>query len=133
MGLSLLLGPFVITTPLSALLIFGMAGFGYTAYTANSLAFPADVVPKSAAASVWGLACVGTGLGGALFQSLSGLVLKTYSGTLGYAAAYNMLFIGFGVFALIGLLIMMLFMGPLVKNKELHQYVEGDTVPALQL
>lgn len=124
MGISLLLGPFVITTPLSALLVFGMAGFGYTAYTANSLAFPADVVPKSAAASVWGLACVGTGLGGALFQSLSGVVLS-----LGYAAAYNILFIGFGAVALIGLLIMLLFMGPLVKSKELHQYVEGDLTP----
>lgn len=132
MGFSLLLGPLVITSPLSALLIFGMAGFGYTAYTANSLAFPADVVPKSAAASVWGLACVGTGLGGALFQSLSGLVLKTFSGSLGYAAAYNILFVGFGAVALLGLLIMLLFMGPLVKNKELHQYVEGDTVPVLQ-
>ncbi|MBD2751272.1 MFS transporter [Spirosoma validum] len=132
MGVSLLLGPLVITTPLSALLVFGMAGFGYTAYTANSLAFPADVVPKSAAASVWGLACVGTGLGGALFQSLSGVVLKTYSSTLGYAAAYDMLFIGFGAMALIGLLIMLLFMGPLVKNKELHQYVEADAAPVLQ-
>ncbi len=30
--------------------------------------------------------------------------------------------------ALIGLFIMMFFMGPLVKNKELHQYVEAGVV-----
>ena len=134
MGVSLLLGPFVITTPLTALLVFGTAGFGYTAFNANVLAYPADVFPKSAAASVWGLACVGTGLGGALFQSLSGITLTTYSGSLGYVTAYNMLFVGFGGMALIGLAIMMLFLGPLQKNEELHRYVETglDTESILQ-
>jgi ACS family hexuronate transporter-like MFS transporter len=126
MGISLLLGPFVITSPLSALLIFGLAGFGYTAFNANVLAYPADVFPKNAAASVWGLACVGTGLGGALFQSLSGITLKTFSGTIGYASAYSILFFSFGIMALIGLLIMMLFLGPLVQNKELHAYATAD-------
>lgn len=125
MCLPLIAGPFVITTPLSALLVFGIAGFGYTAYTANSLAFPADVVPKNAAASVWGMACVGTGLGGAVFQSVSGIVLKTYSTALGYHSAYNILFIGFGVVALIGLFIMLVFMGPLVRNEALHRYAES--------
>lgn len=46
MGIPLILAPFVITTPVSALVIFGLAGFGYTSYTANSLAFPADVMPE---------------------------------------------------------------------------------------
>ncbi len=81
---------------MSALILFGLAGFGYTAYTANSLAFPADVVPKSATASVWGLACIGTGLGGAVFQALSGITLKTYSLAYDYTVAYNILFMGFG-------------------------------------
>lgn len=126
MCLPLLAGPFVISTPLSALLVFGIAGFGYTAYTANSLAFPADVVPKNAAASVWGMACVGTGLGGAVFQSISGIVLKTYSAELGYYSAYNILFTGFGAVALVGLFIMLFFMGPLVKNESLHRYAESE-------
>lgn len=124
MGVPLILAPLIITTPLSALIIFGLAGFGYTSYTANSLAFPADVVPKSAAASVWGLACVGTGLGGAVFQSVSGITLKSLSASHSYTVAYDALFIGFGVLAIIGLLIMLLFMGPLEKNEALHKYVE---------
>ena len=128
MGVPLLLAPLIITTPISALIVFGLAGFGYTSYTANSLAFPADVVPKSAAASVWGLACVGTGLGGAIFQSISGVTLKSLSVSHNYTFAYDALFIGFGTLAIIGLLIMLLFMGPLVKNEELHRYVADGPV-----
>lgn len=126
MCLPLLLAPFIVVSPMSALILFGLSGFGYTAYTANSLAFPADVVPKSATASVWGLACIGTGLGGAVFQALSGITLKEYAATYSYTTAYDILFIGFGLAGLIGLLIMLLFMGPLKKNEELHQYVEAD-------
>ena len=128
MCLPLLLAPFIVDSPMSALILFGLSGFGYTAYTANSLAFPADVVPKSATASVWGLACIGTGLGGAVFQALSGITLEAYSTTYGYATAYDILFIGFGIAGLIGLLIMLLFMGPLTKNEELHRYVEAEEV-----
>jgi ACS family hexuronate transporter-like MFS transporter len=124
MSLPLLAGPFVISSPMSALLVFGIAGFGYTAYTANSLAFPADVVPKDSAASVWGMACVGTGLGGAVFQSVSGIVLTTYAADLGYHNAYSILFAGFGIIALIGLFIMLFFMGPLVPNQALHRYAK---------
>jgi ACS family hexuronate transporter-like MFS transporter len=124
MSLPLLAGPFVISSPMSALLVFGLAGFGYTAYTANSLAFPADVVPKDSAASVWGMACVGTGLGGAVFQSVSGIVLTTYAADLGYHNAYSILFAGFGIIALIGLFIMLFFMGPLVPNQALHRYAQ---------
>jgi ACS family hexuronate transporter-like MFS transporter len=113
----------VITTAVSALIFFSLAGFGYTAYLANALAYPADVVPKSAVASVWGLASVGAGLGGAIFQSLSGLTIKTFSTSHGYGYAYNILFIGFGVSCLIGLSIILFLMGPLVKNENLHEYV----------
>lgn len=126
MILPLLVGPFVITTPISALIVFGLAGFGYTAYTANTLTFPADVVPKNSAASVWGMACVGTGLGGAVFQSVSGIVLKTYSLEKGYHYAYNLLFLGFGIVALVGLLIMLFLMGPLEPNKTLLRYSEAE-------
>jgi ACS family hexuronate transporter-like MFS transporter len=125
MILPLLIGPFVISTPLSALIVFGLAGFGYTAYTANTLTFPADVVPPNSAASVWGMACVGTGLGGAVFQSISGIVLKTYALEMGYHYAYNILFLGFGLVALVGLLIMLFLMGPLVPHRDLIQYNDG--------
>jgi len=128
MSIPLLAGPFVISSPMSALIVFGLAGFGYTAYTANSLTFPADVVPKNSAASVWGMACVGTGLGGAVFQSVSGIVLKNYALDMGYGFAYSILFAGFGIIALVGLAIMLFFMGPLVPNQALQRYAEtGDS------
>jgi MFS transporter, ACS family, hexuronate transporter len=125
MGISLLLAPFVVTTPMSALIIFGLSGFGFTAYNANSLAYPADVVPKTAAASVWGLACVGAGLGGALFQSLSGVTVARISEKVNYSTAYNYLFVGYGIIALIGVCVILFLMGPLHKNEELHKYAES--------
>lgn len=127
MSLPLMLAPFIVTTPMTALIIFGLAGFGYTSYTANALALPADVVPKSAAASAWGLACIGNGIGGAIFQSLSGITLKYVSASFSYAVAYNVLFVGFGVLALIGLFVLLFLLGPLVKNKELQDYVDEES------
>ena len=123
MCVSLLAGPFLIHSPVSALIIFGVAGFGYTSYTANGLALPADVVPKNAAASAWGLACIGNGLGGAIFQSASGITLKSLSVTHGYTMAYNTLFFGFGISALIGVAIFLFAMGPIAKDEALQRYV----------
>jgi ACS family hexuronate transporter-like MFS transporter len=132
MGLPLLLAPFIVTTPIAALVMFGLSGFGYTSYTANALALTADVVPKNAAASAWGLACIGNGIGGAIFQFVSGITLKHLSVAYSYTIAYNVLFIGFGVLAITGLIILLFFMGPFVKNKELQQYVdEGEVQPAV--
>ena len=126
MGISLLAAPFVITTPMSALLIFGLAGFGYTSYTANSLACPADVVPKSSAASVWGIGCVGTGLGGALFQGLSGLTLSAFSTNGNHAIGYNYLFFMYGGIAIAGLVVLWFLMGPIQKDKSLTAY-DGES------
>lgn len=127
MGGSLLLAPFVITTPMSALIVFGISGFGFTACNANSLSFPADVVPKNATASVWGIVSTGAGLGGALFQSLSGRTVKALSESDGYVTAYNYLFIGYGIVALIGVFIVLVVMGPLRKDQSLHDYVEESS------
>lgn len=124
MGLSLVLGPFIITTPASALVILSLASFGYAAYTANTMAFPADVVPQSATASVWGVASVGAGFGGMVFQSLSGITVKNLSEAYNYSVAYNAVFVGYGVTALVGLSIVLFVMGPLVKNRTLQEYVE---------
>jgi ACS family hexuronate transporter-like MFS transporter len=124
MALSLLLGPVVIKEPTSALIILAIAGFGYAAYTANTMAFPADVVPKSATASVWGIASVGAGLGGVIFQSISGVAIKDLSAHFDYTLAYNVVFIGYGLLSLIGLSFVLFFLGPLVQNKEMQDYVE---------
>jgi ACS family hexuronate transporter-like MFS transporter len=126
MAFPLLLAPVVVTTPMSGLIVFGLSGFGYTSYTANALALTADVVPKSAAASAWGLACIGNGIGGAIFQSLSGITLKSFSTTAGYTVAYNILFLGFGIMVLIGIMILLFLSGSFAKNSELYAYAEGD-------
>jgi ACS family hexuronate transporter-like MFS transporter len=126
MALSLLLGPFVIKGPTSALIILAIAGFGYAAYTANTMAFPADVVPKSATASVWGIASVGAGLGGVIFQSISGVIIKNLSTNFDYTIAYNAVFIGYGLIALIGLAVVLFLTGPLVQNKDLQDYVYNE-------
>ena len=73
-----------------------------------------------------GLACIGNGIGGAIFQSLSGITLKYVTASYNYVIAYNVLFIGFGVLASIGLLILLFLMGPFIKNEALHQYVSTD-------
>jgi len=117
---SLILGPFIIHTPIMALIILAAAGFGYASYTSNTMAFPADVVPPNAVASAWGLASVGAGLGGALFQSLSGITVKNLSAAHGYPMAYNTVFIGYGILALLALLIVLFLMGPLVRDKKLE-------------
>jgi ACS family hexuronate transporter-like MFS transporter len=122
----LLLAPFIIHSPISALIVFGITGFGYTSYTANSLACPADIVPASATATVWGLGCIGTGLGGALFNFLSGRSLSLVTTTThDYTAGYDTLFLGYGVLAVIGLLVVWFLMGKFVKNEELHAYAES--------
>jgi MFS transporter, ACS family, hexuronate transporter len=127
---SLISGPFVITTPATALVILGIAGFGYAAYLSNTMAFPADVVPMSGVASVYGLASVGSGLGGAVFQSLSGIAVFRLSEMYNYSVAYNTVFIGYGILGVIGLSIIMFFMGPLKKDEHLHDYVHADLQPA---
>jgi hypothetical protein len=35
---------------------------------------------------------------------------------------------GFGTICLVGLVIVLFLMGPLVKNKELHEYVEAEFI-----
>jgi MFS transporter, ACS family, hexuronate transporter len=125
MAISLFAAPFIITTPTSALIVFGMAGFGYTSYTANSLACPADVVPKSSAATVWGIGCVGTGLGGAVFTTLSGITLTVFTTLTDQVSAYNYLFFMYGVITVVGLIIVWFFMGPIQKDESLSIETNG--------
>jgi ACS family hexuronate transporter-like MFS transporter len=126
MALPLLAAPFVVTTPVAGLIVFGISGFGYTSYTANALALTADVVPKSSAASAWGLACIGNGIGGAIFQSFSGITLKSVVAKSGYAFGYNILFLVFGVSVVIGMVILLLMTGKFERDKKLQEYAEGN-------
>ena len=119
MAAALLSGPFVIRGPASALAVLSLAGFGWAAYSANTLAFPADVVPRRAAATVWGLASVGAGLGGAFFQHASGLAVAHLRATAGAASAYHAVFLGYGVLALAGLALVLFPMGPLTRDETL--------------
>jgi MFS transporter, ACS family, hexuronate transporter len=120
MAAALLSGPLVISGPRSALAVLSVAGFGWAAYTANTLAFPADVVPQRAVATVWGLASVGAGLGGAFFQHASGLAVAHLRTTVGVAAAYHIVFVAYGVLALVGLTLVLFPMGPLTRDETLE-------------
>jgi ACS family hexuronate transporter-like MFS transporter len=70
-----------------------IAMLGYTGALANMLTIPADVFPKNAVASVYGLASMGSGFGGMLFTLITGWVVDHYS--------YTPVFIGFGFVPLI--------------------------------
>jgi len=124
---ALIIGPFLIHGPMAALVVLALAGFGYASFAANAIAFTPDVVPKSATASVYGIASVGSGLGGVFFQSISGLTVKNLSEAYNYTIAYHSVFIGYGVMALIGLYIILFRLGPLVQDKGLHAYVKSES------
>lgn len=66
---------------------------GYTGALASMLSLPADVFPKNAVASVYGLASMGSGFGGMVFTLLTGWVVEHYS--------YTPVFFGFAVIPLL--------------------------------
>ena len=78
---------------------------GYTGCTANMLSMPADVMPASAVASVYGLASMGSGFGGMLFSLVTGWALDRYS--------YTPVFIGFGLLPMVCALLLWTLLGPL--------------------
>ena len=63
----------------AAIVWVSLAAMGYTAASANLLALPADVFPREVVASVYGLASVGSGLGGMVFSLLTGWAVDRYS------------------------------------------------------
>ncbi len=93
-----------------AIALVSLTTFGYTGYTANTLAFPADVFPKSAIASVWGLASMGSGFGGMCFMALSGWLIARYG--------YVPVFIGYGLMPLLALALVLFGIGPLRRTPD---------------
>ena len=91
-----------------AIALISLTTFGYTGYTANTLAFPADVFPKQALASVWGLASMGSGFGGMVFMALSGWLIARHG--------YTPVFIGYGILPVVALALVLFALGPLRKN-----------------
>ncbi|WP_414661335.1 MFS transporter [Horticoccus sp. 23ND18S-11] len=91
-----------------AIALISLTTFGYTGYTANTLAFPADVFPKNAVASVWGLASMGSGFGGMLFMALSGWLIARHG--------YTPVFIGYGLMPVIAALLILFGIGALRRD-----------------
>jgi ACS family hexuronate transporter-like MFS transporter len=90
-----------------------IAMMGYTGALANMLSIPADVFPKSAVGSVYGLASMGSGAGGVLFTSITGWVVQHYS--------YTPAFFGFGVLPLICAGILWGWLGPLDRKLDISR------------
>jgi ACS family hexuronate transporter-like MFS transporter len=93
--------------------LVSIATFGYTSYSANTLAFPADVFPRNTVGSIWGLASMGSGFGGMAFSWLSGRVIDHYG--------YLPVFVGYGVMPLVALGIILFLLGPLRPDPRFQE------------
>ena len=93
-----------------ALACVSVATFGYTGYSANMLALPADVFPKSVVASVYGFASMGSGFGGMLFSWLTGRMIDRHG--------YEPVLFGYGLLPLVALAVLLLLCGPLRRDER---------------
>jgi MFS transporter, ACS family, hexuronate transporter len=91
--------------------LVSIAMMGYTGCLANMLSMPADVFPKNAVASVWGLASMGSGFGGMVFALITGWVVDHYS--------YIPVFFGFGLMPLLCAGLIWGLLGPLQPSRVL--------------
>ncbi len=88
----------------------------HASFSANAIALTPDIISKNATASVYGLAGAGAGLGGAFFQSVSGVTIKNLSVAFSYRTAYHIVFIGYGIMVIIGLFIILFLIDPYVQD-----------------
>jgi ACS family hexuronate transporter-like MFS transporter len=107
----------IVHDPYVSIALVSIAMFGYTGCLANTLAFPAEVFPKNAVGSIWGLASMGSGLGGMLFQWLSGLMVDRFG--------YYPVFIGYGIMPVIGVAMLLFLIGPLRPNPRFQPLSEA--------
>ena len=106
--------PAILTTHASvAIALVSVTTFGYTGFSANAMAFPADVFPKQAVASVYGLASMGSGFGGMVFMALSGWLIGRYG--------YTPVFIGYGVLPVLAQACILFLIGPLRPAARFQQ------------
>ena len=82
-----------------------LAMAGYTGANAVLLSIPADVLPRRALASAWGLCSMGSGFGGMVFSLATGWLIDHYS--------YVPVFLLFGTLPLLAALALWLTTGPL--------------------
>jgi ACS family hexuronate transporter-like MFS transporter len=109
--------PAIIThDPYVSIALVSIAMFGYTGYLANTLAFPAEVFPKNALGSIWGLASMGSGLGGMLFQWLSGRLVDRFG--------YYPVFVGYGIMPVVAVAIILFLIGPLRPDERFQSLCE---------
>lgn len=73
--------------------LISVATFGYCGALANLLAIPGDLFPENAVASIWGLASMGSGIGGMLFSQMTGWMVSYYS--------FRLVFLVFGIIPLL--------------------------------
>jgi len=85
--------------------LVSLAMLGYTACCSIMLAYPADVFPRNLVGSIWGLASMGSGLGGMIFALLTGWVLDRFS--------YVWVFTGFGLLPLVSAGVLWTLVGPI--------------------
>jgi ACS family hexuronate transporter-like MFS transporter len=91
----------------TSFVLISVAMTGYTGSLANMLSLPADVFPKNAVASVYGLASMGSGFGGMLFSLATGWIVDHYS--------FTPVFFGFGITPLICAAIIWTLLGPVKR------------------
>jgi ACS family hexuronate transporter-like MFS transporter len=96
--------------------LVSLAMAGYTAALASMLAMPSDVFPAQAVASVYGLASMGSGLGGMVFALATGWLVDRYS--------YVPVFWLFGLIPLICVAVLWVLMGPLQPESK---FIEVST------
>jgi MFS transporter, ACS family, aldohexuronate transporter len=114
--------PAIIThNPYWSIALVSIAMFGYTGYLANTLAFPAEVFPKNALGSIWGIASMGSGLGGMFFQWLSGRMVDRFG--------YYPVFIGYGIMPIIAVAIILFLIGPLRLDPSFQNISEKPKLP----
>jgi ACS family hexuronate transporter-like MFS transporter len=85
--------------------LVSLAMLGYTGCCSILLAYPADVFPKKVVGSIWGIASMGSGLGGMIFALLTGWVLDHFS--------YVPVFVGFGLMPLVSAGLLWTLVGPI--------------------
>jgi ACS family hexuronate transporter-like MFS transporter len=92
----------------ASMALVSLAMLGYTGCCSIMLAYPADVFPPNLVGSIWGLASMGSGLGGMIFALLTGWVLDHFS--------FVPVFVGFGLMPLISAALIWTLLGPIVPT-----------------